>query len=265
MPTPIVSLLPVLLGCKSLQPAPTDLDELAHFFLAEFAQEDDNRLQEGSDNIARWYDTQGSAEGATGTVSTVQPAGLEAMGLASDLDMSSLVGVFELITHPKCSVSDIDQIYVFEDQQLLFNDPYDAYERTYDTDVGCFLSGECAELSWTITITDSMLGKSMTYDLLVELRRLTSGALLVRSWMPEPAVLEDGDESVTFFDQSYHIEVFSPRSSGSSLHFYAMWNSGGLQGVDTTGDFWINQHLSGLQDWNDRLDELCVADRGLWQ
>ena len=129
----------------------------------------------------------------------------------------------------------------------------------------CFLSGECAELSWTITITDSLLGKSMTYDLRVELRRLLSGVLLVRSWMPEPAVLEGGEEVLTFFDQSYHIEAFIPQSVTSNLHFYATWNSGGIQGVDATGDFWINQHLAGLQDWNDQLDVLCGEDRGLWE
>ena len=258
-------LLPALLGCKSLDPAPTDLDELAHFFLAEFDQEDETRLQEGSDNIERWYQAQSSDEEITGTVTAVQPAGLEAMGLATDLDMSSLVGVFELRSHPQCSVSDIEGIYAFDDQQLLFNDPYDDYLRVYDAEPDCFLSGECAELSWTITITDSLLGKSMTYDLRVELRRLSSGALLARSWMPEPAALEDGDDALTFFDQSYHIEVFSPLSEASNLHFYAAWNSGGIQGVDSTGDFWTNQHLGGLQDWNNRLDELCGADRSLWQ
>jgi len=257
-------LLVALVGCRKVEPAPTELDELTHFFFLEFAAADDARLLEGVDNLEAWHEAHGDSAGA---VSALSHDAKEAVGVDADLGNEWLKGVYELVPHTDCSPEDLAAIYAFDDQPSLFPGSYDAYDRTYHGDTQAYLDGSASEVSWTSHITASIGLKTGTYDYFIEMRRL--GALgeestLVRAYMPEPAQVGDSEDGATFFDQSYTIEVFSPRGSSDVLHHYALWNSGGLKGTSPDSEIWERQYLAGLEDWNDRLDELCGDDRSLW-
>jgi hypothetical protein len=265
--TPLLALLS--LGCRQLEPAPTELDALAHFFFLEFDSEETGRLVEGLDNLDAWYEDHGDPEGLGGSLTDVDQAARDAVGLDDSASFEYINGVFELVPHQGCSVEDMGTINLYEDQESLFPGQYEDYGRSYREGRGCFSDGDCDDAEWMVSIQDSMVGKTMTYDMVVQMRRVRredgeAAGILTRVYMPEPGLLGGEPDGNTFFDQSYQIETATPHSARSNLHFYGVWNSGGLRGFDPDAEIWTNQYLKGVEDWNDRLDELCAEDRGLW-
>lgn len=257
------------IGCKQVEPAPTELDELTHFFFLEFDTDETERLVEGLDNLDAWYEKNGDPEGLTGSLTDIDQSHRDAVGLTESASFEYINGVFELVPHQKCSVEDMGEINIFEDQPTLFPGQYEDYSRVYREGKQCFPKGECDYAEWVVSIQDSMVGKTMTYDMVVEMRRVRredgeSAGILTRVWLPEPGLLGGEPDGNTFFDQSYQIETVTPMSAKSNLHLYGVWNSGGLKGFDPDADIWTNQYLKGVEDWNDRVDELCDEDRGLW-
>lgn len=261
-------------ACRQVEPAPTELEDLMHFFFLEFDSEDEERLQEGVDNLLAWQASDGSAEGSTGSLGVLGAEAKEAVGLDGDLSDEWLKGVFELVPREGCTAREHGDIYAFHDQPELFPGQYDGYSRTYHTEVECYRDQSCEEAEWSAHIEGNVGLAKGTYDYVVQLRDLqsTSGETITmtRAWLPEPAVVgdeeaeEDPEQEGTFFDQSYSIEVFAPLA-GDSLHLYALWNSAGHPLFSPDNEFWERQYLKGVEDWNDRLDELCTEDRDLWR
>lgn len=279
---PLVLLGLSLGGCRQVDPAPTALEDLMHFFFLDFDSEETERLQEGVDNLLAWQAREGSSEGSTGSLGVLSAEAKEAVGLDGDLSDEWLKGVFELVPRAGCTAREHGDIYAFDDQPALFPGQYDGYDRTYHTDVDCYRGQECAEAEWSAHIEGNVGLAKGTYDYIVQMRDLESSAgetvTMTRAWLPEPAVVgqDEGQEAEgdpeqegTFFDQSYSIEVFAPLAGagdgGESLHLYALWNSAGHPLFSPDSEFWERQYLKGVEDWNDRLDELCDEDRALWQ
>ncbi len=246
-------------ACRSAEPAPTALDDLARYLFVEYESDDTERLLEGAVNLAALHDSDGSDAGWSGTLSDLDGEAFAAVGLEPDLDTAWLTGVFELVPHPACTPMELANLYAQADQDVLFPGWYDAYSRTWQSDPDCFFDGTCTDIAWTSHITTTYVLTSGSYDFEARTRRIDHDAgptVLVRGWLPEPAVIGDGD-SAAFFDQSYSIEVFSALEDGSALHFTALWNSGGIDGADPDGEFWERQYIDGIADWSDRIDALC--------
>jgi hypothetical protein len=257
-------------ACKAVEPAPTEIDELTHFFFLEFDSPETERLIEGVDNLLAWNGKNGDAEGLGGTLTDIDQSHRDAVGLTDKASFEYLNGVFELVPHPGCSAENMGSIYIYPDQPKLFPGQYEDYKRTYKSGKGCFTDKDCDDAEWEIAIEDKLIGKTLEYELTVQLRRLqredgSTAAVMSRVWMPSPGRIGGDTEANTFFDQSYQIEIFAHQSGSKNLHLYGLWNSGGLRGTDPDADIWSNQYLKGVEDWDDRLDELCNEDRGLWQ
>jgi len=260
-------LLMVLIGCKSLPPAPTELDELIHFFFLEYDNEDEEYLLSGIDNLLEWQSENGAADGTSGEVSDVSPDELTAIEMDPNADLTWLTGIFELIPHRGCTPQDMGHIYLFDDQPSLFPGEYESYGREYHLDPECFYDASCPDASWSLTVTDTLFGRQITYTYMVQMRQIPMGndsVVLSRTWMQQPAEIGDDADALTFFDQSYQIEAFAPYEDGDNLHLSGLWISGGIEGLDPEADIWSHQFLDGLQTWGARLDELCNEDRQLW-
>jgi len=257
-------LLLALVGCRHADPAPKELDDLLHFFLAQYDLGDTELLLEGGTNAIAWFDAEAGHADSEGSISDLSQEEFLALGMPDDTSAEWLNGGYHL-TLQQCTLSEIQAIYLEPDQSSLFPDNYISYSRNFGLGQDCFADGACNEIQWVSSIEDSLLGKTMTYDLNSGLiwqeseTAETSQMLLSRTVMPEPATIGSGDGSA-FFDQSYQIEVFVPLE-GLALHLYGLWNSGGLEGIDPEAPLWTNQYIGGLRDWDQRLDEIC--DQGL--
>ncbi len=251
------------LACRPPDPAPTELDELAHFFLAQAHQQQHERIVEGAANLAAWYEASGLVEegpsgGTLSDLSADEVLAIEEMTWEPDPEPA--VGVYA-VSATSCDLGLAGVINMVEDQMEVFPDNYAGYERDWDTDPGCWEDGGCDAVDWQAFIDDSFVMNmgSMSYRYVVKLRRSRDelgepAILMVRSVMPEPA--EEGLESAGF-DQSYHVGVYVP-FDGGTLHLSALWSYGWVNGMDPDADFWPGQYVGGLLDFEEELEVLCT-------
>lgn len=263
---PWLALLLLASGCRPPLPdAPTELDDLIHFFHGNLDGQDALLVGAGAENLDLWFDAtdeveDGWASGAVSDLSSNEVAILPEMTWEPDPALA--VGVY-IATVVDCSFDRMMEIYLEPDQLSLFPDNYDAYERFFDSDPDCFAGGTCDQVDWHSEVEDSIAGLSMSYGLVTRMKRFqyedddgeASQVALGRNVMPSPA-----EESVAGggFEQSYHIEAYVPRGAGQTLHLYGLWNHGFLDGVSEEAPFWENQYKDGLVEWDERIQELCT-------
>lgn len=262
-------LLAGLLGAAACRgrpdPTPTEIDGLLHYFFTEYERGEDQDLIDAVDNMEAWFDIHAIEGEVEGTITNLTGAEVEIVGINPNVDMTWMNSALHFYEQ-SCTVAQLEELYLFPDQGLLFPGNYISYERTYRDEYACFDDGSCDYTVWDTAIESSFSGLlRAVYDLESGLRRVSGedsdgqpmSALLSRTHMPEPAVVGQGN-SGAFFDQTYQIEVFLDTSEGRSLHLYGLWSAGGLVGLDPNARVWSNEYLAGLKDWNYRLDELCA-------
>jgi len=249
-------------SCKRPDPAPTDLDDLAHFFLAQTDLQEHERIVEGAANLLAWYDASGLA-GQGPSAGTLTDLAQEEVDAIEELnwapDPRPCAGVFA-ISEISCEFAAVEAMNLEPNQTEVFEGNYESYVRTWESDPGCFEAGTCDALDWSSVIEDNFVfSYEMTYTMYVRMRRSRDeggapAALLIRSVMTDPA-----EEDVDFggFEQSYHIEVYVPRAEGL-LHLYGMWSYGWISGSDPDSDFWPNRYADGLLEFEEQLEGLCV-------
>jgi hypothetical protein len=260
---PPILALAALAACRPPDSAPTELDELAHFFFAQVHEQEQDRILEGALNLASWFDDNGLAgPGAdSGTISDLSSAEVQALAeMTWQPDPSLAVGVFA-VSSVACSLEDAEAINLEEDQLALFPGSYNSYERSWDSDPDCYADGSCDAVDWTGDIEDGFVGSlgSMSYQMVVKMRRSRDvdgqpAAMLVRSVMPA-AASEDYDSGG--FEQSFHVGVYVPYGAGT-LHLSSLWSYGWTSIGNPDDDFWANQYVGGLLDFEDNLEELCT-------
>jgi len=254
-------------GCREAPPeAPTELDDLVHFFFQQMDGEDPSLVGDGAENLADWYDSSDQVDGdgwATGTVTELDDGELALLEMMEwSPDPSLAVGVY-IVLETDCSWDQMMAIYLEPDQLSLFPGNYDAYERFFDSDAGCFEDETCDVVDWHSAVEDSIAELPMTYGLITRMRRFpyedADGAatqvVLGRNVMPAAA---EENIATAGFEQSYHIEAYVPRGSDHTLHLYGLWNYGYIDGVDGDLAFWPNQYRDGLIEWDERIQELCT-------
>lgn len=265
----LLALLVGTVGCKKPpEPTPTTLDDLLHFFLVEYEDAEDQVLIDGVINMEAWWRVNSVGGEAEGTITDLVGSEVERMGIDPNVDMEWLNSAMHFYEQD-CTVAQLEELYSFHDQSVLFPDNYRSYRREYHDNFDCFETGSCEIASWDVFIESSFAGLlNATYELESGLRRVEGvdedgepwEAMFSRTYMPEPGVVGDGN-SGAFFDQSYQIEVFLDTDAGKSIHLYGMWSSGGLRTLgNPDAAVWSNNYLQGLKDWDYRLDELCAAE-----
>ncbi len=263
---PWLALLLLATGCRPPLPdAPTELDELIHFFHNGLDGDDAELVGAGAENLELWFESAGEVEDgwASGSVSALtadEVAILDEMTWEPDPTLA--LGVY-ILTVVDCSFDQMMEIYLEPDQLSLFPDNYDSYERFFDSEPDCFADETCDQVDWHSEVEDSIFTMTMNYGLVTRMRRFAyedgdgeaTQVVLGRNVMPTPA--EDNVDAGGF-EQSYHIEAYVPRGVGRTLHLYGLWNHGFLDGVSEEAPFWENQYKDGLVEWDERIQELCT-------
>ena len=253
------------LGCRAApEEAPTEVDDLVHFFFNEMDLDEAELVGSGGQNLSDWYDTSDDVvDGwADGQLSDLTVAEIETLEeLEWDPDPSMVVGVY-VATELPCTMDQMMEITLEPDQLMYFPGNYDSYDREFDTDADCFIPGDCDQVDWHSDVQDTIAMWSMDYRLITRLKRFRytdaddqdAEVILARNLMPAMA-----DESISAagFEQSYHIEAFYPVSAEATLHIYGLWNYSFIDGYPDDGDFWPNQYIDGLVEWDERFVELC--------
>ncbi len=250
-------------GCRDLEPAPAELDDLLHYLFDKVEFGEDAQLAEALENLHVAVGGDTLEEMQDGLVSHLSVEAVAAVGI-TDRDPADASGVY--MTRPiVCPYPDLLNIVTYQDQHELYVGVYDEHAREYTSSLDDFKSGATHELTWDTVYTGSLLGISYTANSQGYLRRVPDlgdgsmpfgDALFGRIVLGEPA--EFAGNAGNHFDQDYQLEVFWPRDD-IVLHMYAMWKDSKMAGFEDEGEATQVLMVNALRDWDDGTEQICAA------
>ena len=252
-------------ACKSVDPAPTELDDLAHYFWDQFELSAEE-LAPALLNLDAAIGADTLDEHIDGSISDLSADQLAGVGL-SDLDPTRGAGVF-VANVVNCSLEDIERHTYALNQGDLHEGTYDSYERAYTSDFDAYTSREVDSLEWQSTYGVSGLGVEYSATLDGRLRYLPAldaqvtpygDALVARAVLAEPAYI-DGSDNERGLMQDYQLEVYYPRSATETVHFYIIWREMiYTSSIDFDSESAQRLVLDGLIDWDNEAEEWCAG------
>ncbi len=251
-------------GCRNVEPAPEDLDGLAHWYLDTFWEAEASAVIEATQQ----YDAAAggrvaASDGAweRGSLTDLTPDEILPLDFDGDAPDPALAAGFYLLDAFDCTLPALDDVLIALNQDELYEGWYEAYDRTYTTDEAVYLSGETDLVRWHIDIENKLLNTPFDERLHGALRyhQAESGeaAIVQLTWMPTPAVFEQGDK---VFAQDYQIEVYYEASPGRVSHLYGLWREVQAAGFTAESDAFVNTVLNNLEDWDETTGQLCRGE-----
>ncbi len=260
----------------SVEEAPTDLDSLFHWFWTHYDEEisedvsteydggSDTEIALGVINAHEVVDGDHVAEAEMGLLSDFSRAEMDLVGMRDTADPAVPDGMY-VVNAFVCSLDELRAILVRQDQDQLYEDNYDSYDRSYTSDYGDFASGESSTITWTVDMeAEWMAGATYTETLhgglrwIPEVDEETSPwgpILMARTWMPDEAEFDNDD---FYFTQDYQIEVFWERAPSQIVHMYGLWRQAGFGDLSTDDETIAYNILGALADWDDTTAEICA-------
>jgi len=253
-------------GCRKIEPAPAALDRLFPWFFTKIDEGSDEELAEGIRNLHKAGKVAQLEDTVDGTISKLTKDELAVVDL-QNRDPSKASGVY-MLNKVTCGLPQLERILYHKQQDDLYEDTYDRYDRTFTTDKQAYIDRDTAELSWEVEYDATILGKECTSTVLAKLRRVPvlddeqspfGPALIARAHIPRPAQFSGGNTSLS---QDYQIEMYYKAGNGEILHAYGIWREadfGGGVTSDNEGSQVIL--LNELAKWDEVTETLCEEGR----
>lgn len=252
-----------IIGCKAVEPAPTEINDLAHYFWDNFEQTSDE-LAPAMLNLDAAIDAGSLEDAIDGTISDLSVDQLVAIGQDHN-DPQLATGVF-MANVVNCSLDALEEHSYALNQAELHAGTYDAYEREYTSDFDAYTERQVDALEWRSIYDVSGLGVAYTAIIDGRMRRLSAvddettpygDALLIRGVLAEPGYIEGSDNERGLM-QDYQLEVFYPVSANQTAHFYVIWRQMiYTSSIDFDSESAQRLVLDGLVDWDEEAEDWC--------
>lgn len=253
-----------LVGCKAVEPAPTALDDLAHYFWDNHENPDSEQVASAIANLYDAVDAKNLDGSWDGSITDLTQDQLALVGKESE-DASAVAGIF-MANVIDCPLSAVKPLVYALNQDELHPGSYKAYERSYTTDVDAYEAGETDVVGWQSNYTVSYVGKEYSAVILASLRDLPDvddeitphgESFLVRGVLRDPAPFTDNNALGLF--QDYQMEVYFQRSARETIHFYIIWRDFWFSDSSNFDDEVLQRFvLNGLAGWDKDLEGLCA-------
>lgn len=257
-----LSLLVALTGCKKVEPAPAELDELFHFVWPKFDVGTPEELHEAVVNMHDAVDGNTLDEATDGSLTRLSATDAAVVGVL-DRDPVLAAGIF-IANVIDCDFELLQDILAYPSQDELYTGVYDHYQRAYTTSRNAWLDRSGAELTWDLDYSASIISSSYDASARGKLRRIEriddelspfGDIVLARAYLPEPATFKSDGRSL---DQDYQLELYWERRPGEVVHTYAMWRQADFGSGFTSEDEGVQRILlNNLVDWDDTTAEIC--------
>lgn len=255
----VVYAMHLLAACAEPEPAPRDLDELAHAMFADYTAVDGEALAADVVEL-REAVVDEAALPLDGTLSDLGAAEVEPTGISRDYDWSLAQGLYTL-GWIDCSFDELERIYSSTEQDLLYEGNYESYERSYTSDFDAYADRQTDRLSWDTHYSVDIFVVQYTADVWSGQHYVPDdGAgpyLYSQTLMPEAATGTDG----LSFDADLQIEAFYPHEGGM-VHLFAMWRRFVIDGLYSTDEDGGQQIIiDNLHKFDDDTTAICAEDR----
>ncbi len=248
------------IACSRPPDAPIDLETLTGYLFTHMTDEEPEAMEAGIANISTWLDANIEATSEGYAIANLDQESLDALDdterSAANLDGAavSTQSAFELQT--------IAEALIVADQQVVYPDRFDNYDREFVEDVDCFIAHECETLNFNSDLTTNLpLNIKVTNLVNGSLRWVNTEqgpALVGRTWLTGPA-----DVSVDFFKvhAQYYLTVNLPRAEGTD-RLHAMWAETEILGVDIPEATALNMLIDSLGAGDEMLYEYLTNLEG---
>lgn len=192
---------------------------------------------------------------------TIDPLTKDNLGVATITRDSATAQGMLIITELDCSMDAITKLVVAKNQPDLYPKTYDAYTRTYQSDVNAFLSNASPTLTWKTDYTATAINRTYKATLTGGARFLPAAApnggpiLLSRTILDAPATFISGDDAE--FNQDYQMEAYYSVAPTKVVHFYALWREFRVASLTSHDNLYINVVLGNLVDFDVRTSKIC--------
>lgn len=255
--------LALLTACGPVAWAPADLDGLAHWLWFQYETADDVELAVAVERLHGVLDPAALEGPQVGRLTDLTPEEQATVVIDPPQDPAAATGMYVLDVLP-CTLDQAEALLTESDQGRRYADVYDAYARTYTSDLASFEAGDAPFVTWEATVSAAVLGNDYVAEVDAGLRRSPAQAaapfgpiLLSRAHLPRPASFEDPGAA---FNQDHQLEVYYEQSPGSLVHGWFLWREiDAGWGLDTDNENIVALMLSKLAEWDNRTAEICAA------
>lgn len=259
-------LLLLVAGCKKVEPAPAELDDLFHWMWGRYDEGTDEELAEALINLDAAVDGATIEDATDGTLTDLTAEEVALVGV--DADPSLAAGIF-LANAFACDFDQLQEILSFGAQDELYEGIYEAYHRDFTASRDEWLAGAIPLLTYDLTYTSKVLSSTYTAEVDGRIRRVDAiddelspfgPFVMQRSVMPEPGAFEEGSDKT--MDQDYQLEIYWPRGPDRVVHAYAMWRQADWgSGFDSDEEGVQRILLNNLIAWDGDTEKLCEEGR----
>jgi hypothetical protein len=257
-------MLILLIACANIEPAPEDIDGLAHYLWQNYDNEGDEELALGIENLHIAIDGDTLSEIHKGSISRLSSEELEAVGKNGG-DAKRLHGVYFANIIP-CSLEFAEESIYSTNQDELHPGDYVRYDRSYTSDFDAYTAREENVLNWETNYEVDGLGYSYEAWLDSSMRYLSNQdpeyttlgpAFFSRGLLREPAYFDE-DSTDRGMIQDFQMEVYWERSPNELVHFYFIWREMIIFGdTDFSSETIQDFVLEGLSDWDSDMAARC--------
>ena len=250
-------------GCKKVEPAPKELDDLLHWFWEKYSEGSDEELAEGAVNLYDAVDADGFEELRDGSITDLSADAAALVGV-TDRDPADAAGVY-LVNVYDCTLPKLEPVLLARNQDELYEGIYDRYDRTYTSSRADFEARVSPTMTWDVQYEASLLSAAYVADLEGGLRHVEAidaelsphgPVLLSRTHLVEPARFENDGKSQ---EQDYQIEIWMKQGGGRILHVYGLWREANYGGSTNSDNEGVQRLLlNSLADWDDTTEEHCA-------
>jgi len=255
------------LACEpALEPAPGDIDGLAHWLWVNFLDADDAAMADALKKVHSVADFAAFEEPLRMTITDLVQDELAVVEM-QDRDPKPAAGM--LVTNVfDCSIETLEPVLYALDQGDKYPELYDTYQRDYTSDIAAYQAREANTIGWSFSYEATPMPASryrassngeLRYVADIDGDVTPFGAFLVqRIWMPQPVEYLETDANE--FTLDFQLEVYYQLDTGRVAHFYPVWRHMAFNGVGaSTDDGWVQDTiLNGLMDFDVRTEELCA-------
>ena len=253
----------IILACKSVDPAPEDIDGLSHYFWQNY-DADASTLEEGLRNAFSALSASDLSDPLRGTITPLSREELDLVEKTEE-DPAALSGVyFANVIH--CPIETVEKGLYALDQDERHAGAYEEYNRQYTSSLELYESRQNDRLSWHTEYKINDLGQKLTVNINGEIRHLgelaseappSGQAFLARAVLEDENAYFEGSESRGMF-QDYQLEVYFQRSPTETVHFFTIWREMVYtSAIDFSSETMQGFVLDGMLDWDADAEAEC--------
>jgi hypothetical protein len=249
-----------LLGCKRPPEAPAELSELCSYVFEHMGDEDDEALAAGVENLAAWFSANGLEDPEEGF--EVSQISVETAYALPDIDLSELsqeefaeglVGAAVVNQHGH-SLDDLAFAIVEADQELVFPDDYKEFERTWLSDMDCFMDHSC-ELVEALNYSEASYAgilnvKSENHAQWRWVETENRAALVHRAWLTGPA---DISPALATIPAEFFTTVTMELDDGTMVRMQTVWFVALLATVEANA-FLLSNFVKSLSKSGEQIE-----------